>query len=66
MEIMVIVLYYLLVFAFRAFSVIFCVKRAEQKNRKPAGWAIFALFLPIIAMIIISSIDNATTWHTND
>lgn len=56
----------LLLFALRLFSVVFCVKKAELKNRKPACWAVFALFFPIITMIIIYSVGNVTTWHTNE
>lgn len=53
-------------FGLRVYAILYSVKKAEQKNRKPAGFAIGAIFFPIITMIVVSNITNGTTWHTNN
>jgi hypothetical protein len=47
----------------RVAGAIYCGNKAIELNRPPAGWVIFAIFTPIIAMIAISFSSKKTKWH---
>ncbi len=47
----------------RIVGAIYCGNKAVELNRPPAGWVIFAILTPIIAMIAISFSSKKTKWH---
>jgi hypothetical protein len=53
----------ILFFVFRIVGAIYCAQKAIKLNRNPGGWAVFGLFLPIIAMIWVSNMKKVINWH---
>lgn len=47
----------------RIIGAVYCGDKATKLNRNVAGWAVFGLFFPIIAMILISSLKAKIIWH---
>jgi hypothetical protein len=47
----------------RIFAAVYCGNKAVELNRPPAGWVIFAILTPIIAMIAISFSSKKTKWN---
>ncbi len=43
----------LVLFIVRIAIVVYCINKAKELNRNPVGWALFAFFIPIIALIWI-------------
>jgi len=54
----------ILIFILHGFGAFYCATKADQKNRKPALWAIFGFIFPIITIIAVVSVGNGTIWHT--
>lgn len=50
-------------FGLRIYGAIYCSKKADELNRNTGFWAVFGLFLPIIAMLIISNLKKNINWH---
>jgi hypothetical protein len=47
-------------------GVIVCSDKASKTNRNSTTWGIFGFFMPIIAMIIASTLKPKTDWHNED
>lgn len=44
---------------------VLCGVIASQKNREVAGWVVFGLFLPIVALIWLACLKTKITWSKN-
>jgi hypothetical protein len=56
----------LIAIGFRAFGAYYCSTKATELNREPSGWAIFGFFLPLVAIIWISTKKKNINWHDED
>lgn len=48
---------------FRIGAMFYCVARAEKLHREPVRWGLFAMFMPLVAAIIISAMKPHIDWE---
>jgi hypothetical protein len=53
----------ILVAILRIVAIVYCANKANELNRSGWGWGIFALFFPILAMIVIQFVKPIMVWE---